>query len=100
MRDYYTGQRVKRSLFAFLFGKLGSGILGFLAFALLARLLEREEFGALVASMAFVEILIGLSTSAPTGWPRSGCPATASMPRSACSGASSDAWSRCAAPAS
>lgn len=62
MRDYYTGQRVKRSLFAFLFGKLGSGILGFLAFALLARLLEREEFGALVASMAFVEILIGLST--------------------------------------
>lgn len=62
MRDYYTGQRVKRSLFAFLFGKLGSGILGFLAFALVARLLEREEFGALVASMAFVEILIGLST--------------------------------------
>lgn len=62
MRDYYTGQRVKHSLFAFLFGKLGSGILGFLAFALLARLLEREEFGALVASMAFVEILIGLST--------------------------------------
>jgi len=62
MRDYYTGRRVKRSLFAFLFGKLGSGILGFLAFALVARLLEREEFGALVASMAFVEILIGLST--------------------------------------
>jgi len=62
MKDYYSGQRVKRSLLAFLFGKLGSGILGFLAFALVARLLEREEFGALVASMAFVEILIGLST--------------------------------------
>ncbi|MFA7504543.1 MAG: hypothetical protein WCZ28_07555 [Burkholderiaceae bacterium] len=62
MNDYYTGQRVKRSLVTFLFGKLGSGILGFLAFALVARLLEREEFGALVASMAFVEILIGLST--------------------------------------
>src|SRR5690606_35700479 len=62
MEDYYNSQRVKRSLFTFLSGKLGSGALGFVAFALLARLLEREEFGALVASMAFVEILIGLST--------------------------------------
>lgn len=62
MREYYTSQRVKRSLLAFLSGKLVSGVLGFLAFALVARLLEREEFGALVASLAFVEILIGLST--------------------------------------
>ncbi len=61
MKDTYSATHVRRSFFAFVAGKLASGLLGFLIFLALARLLDRAEFGALVALMAFSELVIGIS---------------------------------------
>lgn len=62
MPSHYSAERFRRNLLAFLIGRVGSGLLGFVNFLLLARLLAKEEFGVLVALMASAEIIMSLAS--------------------------------------
>lgn len=66
---HYSLTTAKRSLRAFLFGKLLSAASGFAALVLMVRMMNPAEYGAVVAAIAFVEIFylvsgFGLSTIA------------------------------------